>query len=110
MNPIVVSESGSVIDVSEEQQEKAATPIIISESGSVINVSEEHSRKASSPIILSESGRVIEISDQQPIKAFASIAVGTLSKNRLMGSRCAIPENLSAAPSPEAEQQSKYVQ
>jgi hypothetical protein len=53
---------------------------------------------------------VIEISDEQHRKAFAAIAVGTLSRKRLISRRCAMTENLSAASSPEAEQQSKYVQ
>jgi hypothetical protein len=41
--PIVVSESGSVIDVSEEHLAKAHFPIVVSESGSAMKVSEEHS-------------------------------------------------------------------
>jgi hypothetical protein len=57
-----------------------------------------------------ESGSVIEISDEQNTKALDAILVGTPSRKCLMGSRCAITENLFAATSPEAEQQSKYVQ
>jgi hypothetical protein len=38
--PIVVSESGSVMDVSEEHLAKAHFPIVLSELGSVMDVSE----------------------------------------------------------------------
>ena len=97
------------MDVSEEHCEKARAPIIVSESGSVMDASEEQFRNAPSPIVVSESGSVIEISDRQPLKASSAIMVGTLSKKTLIGSRCAIAENLSAPRCPEAEQQSKNV-
>jgi hypothetical protein len=75
----------------------------------MMDVSEEQFRNASFPIVVNVSGSVIEIIDEQPLKASSAIMVGTLSKKTLIGSRCAIAENLYAPRCPEAEQQSKNV-
>ena len=72
---IVVTKSGTVIDVSEEHSRKAQYPIVVSEAGSVMDVSEEHAQKALSPIVFSESGSVMDVSEEHSAKACFPIVV-----------------------------------
>ena len=64
--PMVVSEFGSVIDVSASQPENASSPMAVSELGSVIDVSPMHLANAKSPMVVSELDSVIDVSLMQP--------------------------------------------
>ena len=78
--PIVVSESGSVMDVSERHSLKANPSIVVTESGSVMDVSDEHSTNAHSSIVVSESGSVMDVSEEQLAKASHPIVVRELGR------------------------------
>jgi hypothetical protein len=56
---------GSEIAWREEQFLKAPSPIVVTESGSVMDVREEHSRKAQSSIVVNDSGSVMDVSEEQ---------------------------------------------
>ena len=56
MEPIEVTESGIVIDVSPVQYKNALSPIEVTESGIVIDVSPEQTANAMEPIEVTESG------------------------------------------------------
>ena len=62
--PIVVNDSGSVMDVSERQLRKVALPIVVSESGSVMDGESTH--EGLHPNLVSESGSVMDVSEEHP--------------------------------------------
>ena len=64
-SPIVVTESGMVIEVRAEQPKKAPSLISVREVGKCIVVKELQPAKAYSPIVVTESGMVIEVRTEQ---------------------------------------------
>ena len=67
--------NGIVIDVRDEQPEKAYSPIEVTLLGIVIDVKDEQSQKAPSPIDVTLLGIVIDVKDEQSGKAYRPISV-----------------------------------
>ena len=61
---MLVTESGIMILVNEEQPQKALSPIVVTELGIVMN--EKQSKKALSSIFVTESGIMIPVNEEQP--------------------------------------------
>ena len=63
---MLVTESGIMILVNEEQPQKALSPIVVTELGIVMLANEKQSKKALSSIFVTESGIMIPVNEEQP--------------------------------------------
>ena len=72
---ILFTEFGSVMDLSKEQHKKALHPIVVTESGILMDSSDSHLENASIPIVFSLLGSLMDVSEVQRLKVPSSISV-----------------------------------
>ena len=72
---MLVTLSGIVISVSDEQPRKASYPTLVTPSGTMTEVSDEQPKNALSPMLVTLLGIVISVSDERPRNASSAITL-----------------------------------